>query len=321
MSNRSARIDERTLVRRQLRAATRTFLRPSAYAGAARELALGAAHVALYPLGVMRARPQSEPALPPPSTPTHPALRADPATAEIPVVLIHGYIHNRSAFLVMSRQLRHAGFRYVHGLNYNPLRNDVGELAEMLSVEVDRIRTAAESDQVMLVGHSMGGIVARFYTQELAPPGIVDTVLTLATPHRGTYSTYLAPGPAARDLRPGSRLIRRLEEGARPSNTRWLSYWSDLDAFVTPAVHGKIVHPALHATNVRLRDTGHLSLLMSREVTSSVVDHLADRQRGWHHRWQRHDTSEEPSSRNSPPTGRRRHGLRVLPGGAAANSA
>jgi pimeloyl-ACP methyl ester carboxylesterase len=265
----------------------KSLARPATYAGATRELALTAAHVALYPLGVSRAPPQAEPSEPPPEAPRHPALAADPATADIPVLLIHGYVHNRSAFVMLTRQLRRAGFRYVHGLNYNPLRHDIGELAEMLGEEVDRVRDTTGADRVMLVGHSMGGIVARFYTQELAAPETVDTVATLASPHRGTYATYLAPGPASRDLRPGSRLLRRLKEGARPSTTRWLAYWADLDPFVTPAVHAKIVHPALHAQNILLRNTGHLSLLMSREVVADVVDHLADRHRSWHGRWPR----------------------------------
>lgn len=284
-------ISDRSVLRRQAGAAAKTFLRPTAYAGVGRELALTAAHVALYPFGVARAKPHADSGVPVPSAPRHPALRANPATADIPVVLTHGYVHNRSAFVALTRQLRRAGFRYIHGLNYNPLRHDVPEIAEMLAVEVDRVRDATGAEQVMLVGHSMGGIVARFYTQELAAPDTVDTVVTLASPHRGTYASYLAPGPASRDLRPGSRLIRQLQEGSRPSSTRWLAYWSDLDPFVTPAVHAKLSHPALQATNIRLRDTGHLSLLMSRDVTGDVVDHLADRELGRHEHWSRHDAS------------------------------
>lgn len=271
-----ARLDERSPLRRQARAAAKTLLRPAAYTGAAREIALTGVHAALYPLG-MGAQPRAEPSEPGAEGPAHPALRDTPETADIPVVLVHGYVHNRSAFVVLSRQLRRAGFRYVHGLNYNPLRHDIPGIAEMLAVEVDRVRDVAGAQRVMLVGHSMGGIVARYYTQELAAPDSVDTVITLASPHRGTYTTYLAPGPAGRDLRPGSAIIRRLKEGARPSATRWIAYWSDLDFFVTPAVHAKLVHPALAATNHRLRNTGHLSVLLSREVTSGVVDQLAQR--------------------------------------------
>lgn len=306
-------ISGRSVLRRQASAAAKSFLRPAAYTGVGREIALTAAHVALYPFGVARAKPYVDADVPLPSAPRHPALRAAPATADIPVVLAHGYVHNRSAFVALTRQLRRAGFRYIHGLNYNPLRHDIPEIAEMLAVEVDRVRDATGAEQVMLVGHSMGGIVARFYTQELAAPGAVDTVVTLASPHRGTYASYLAPGPASRDLRPGSRLVRQLQEGARPSSTRWLAYWSDLDPFVTPAVHAKLSHPALCATNIRLRDTGHLSLLMSREVTGDVVDYLADRELG-----RREGHSPRDASTTQRGDGRRQTALRVISGGRSA---
>lgn len=317
-----ARLDERSPLRRQARAAVKTLLRPATYAGAAREVALTGVHAALYPLGIVGAQPKAEPDGANTAAPTHPALRDDPDTADIPVVLVHGYVHNRSAFTVLSHQLRRAGFRYVHGLNYNPLRSDIAEIAGMLAIEVDRVREVTGSPRVMLVGHSMGGIVARYYTQELAAPETVDTVITLASPHRGTYTTYLAPGPAARDLQPGSRLIRRLKESARPSATRWIAYWSDLDFFVTPTEHAKIVHPALDATNRRLSTTGHLSVLMSREVTSGVVDQLAQRPPLEERRTRAPRPLHADRSLRQELRGRDRGGrLRVIQGGSNADSA
>lgn len=272
------RLDDRALIRRQLRAASRTLVRPRAYVGAAREIALAAFHVATYPLGMV---PSAQPVQVPLATRRRSASTGTPmaeATARIPVVLVHGYVHNHSAFLVMSGALRRAGFAHVHGLNYNPLRAGIPEIADMLAREVERVLGATGASRCILVGHSMGGIVARYYTQELAKPGTIDTVVTLGTPHRGTYTAHLGPGPAARQLRPRSALLRRLEEGARPSDTRWIAYYSDLDIMVTPAVSAKLVHPALAATNIRLHDTGHLSLLLSGEAMRSIVEHFTNQQ-------------------------------------------
>ena len=274
------RLDQRSLVRRQLRATARALLRPAAYAGTVRELAVIGAHLAAYPLGVSEPARQTEPSIEPDREPVHPALRADPTTAEIPVLLVHGYVHNRSAFLVLGRALRRAGFRYVHGLNYNPLRHDIPQLSRLLAIEADRVRAAAGSDQVMIVGHSMGGIVARHYAQVRAQPGTVDTVVTLGSPHLGTYTAWLGPGHAARDLHPRAAVVRHLQETARPTSTRWIAFYSELDLMVTPSSSGRLTHPALAATNVVLGDTGHLSLLRSGEVTRVVIDYLADRDRG-----------------------------------------
>jgi pimeloyl-ACP methyl ester carboxylesterase len=246
-----------------------------------RELALSALSLAAYPLGLVASELNEDPRPLPRGAEVHPALLADPASAQIPVVLVHGWVHNRSAFIWMTRALRRAGFRHVHGLNYNPVRDDIETIAAMLAVEVDRVLAITGAPRCMLVGHSMGGIVARYYTQILDGDRTVDTVITLGTPHRGTYLARLGLGIAARQLQPRSPLLRLLEETARPSPVRWIAYYSDLDFMVAPAVNAKLVHPALAATNIRTRDTGHLSLLLSGEVLRSVIDHLADRELGW----------------------------------------
>jgi triacylglycerol lipase len=274
------RVDRRagSPLRRQLRATMRQVARPRAYVGTARELALLAFHGMTYPLGLTnRALPHDRPVR---RVELHPALADDGRTATMPVILVHGYVHNRSAFLLMSRVLSRAGFTSVHGFNYNPLRSDTSQIAADLALEVDRLLASTGAERCMIVGHSMGGVIARYYVQELGGDCKVDTVLTLGTPHRGTLTSYLGVGPACAELRPGSALMRRLEESARPSDVRWIAYYSDLDLLVTPAASGKIVHPALDAVNIRVRDTGHMSLLLSGEVLRSVVEHLTDRRMG-----------------------------------------
>lgn len=268
--------DEAAALRRQAGKAARALLRPATYAGAARELALGAVHVATYPFGAL---PQRHARAHEPLGGLPPLTDAD-TTAGMPVLLLHGYVHNRSAFLVMSRSLKRAGFRWVHSLNYNPVADDLAAGAARLGAEVERVLEASGASRCQIVGHSMGGMIARHYVQELGGEDTVDTVVTLGSPHRGTFSAYLAASPAVTQLRPGSAYLRHLDETARPSDVRWIAYYCDLDATIVPATSAKLLHPALGATNIRARDTGHLSLLVSREVIGSLVEHLTDRTLG-----------------------------------------
>ena len=203
-------------------------------------------------------------------------LALDPTLASTPVLLVHGYIHNRSAFLAMSRQFKRAGFRYVDGFNYNALTDGIPEAAARLGAEVERVLTATGATRVLIVGHSMGGMVARYYVQELGGEDTVDTLITLGSPHRGTYASYVGLGAATAQLRPRSELLARLDASARPGPVRWIAYWSDLDIFVTPVSHARLDHPALGAHNVRVRDTGHLSLLASGWVLKDVLAHLTN---------------------------------------------
>jgi triacylglycerol lipase len=262
--------------RRQAAALARTLLRPKAYLGTAREVALGAFSLATYPLGVTApGQPEPLPYLPK-RLEARSLVALSPEVAWTPIVLVHGYFHNHSAFLMMRRSLRRAGFQYVHSMNYNPLTADVPTLAERLGEEVERVRDATGAEHVQIVGHSMGGMVARTYVQMFGGEDTVDTVITLGTPHRGTHVARLGPGLAAAQLRPGSSFLRSIEESSRPTPVRWISFYSDLDAMVIPASSGKLVHPALKAVNVRTRDTGHLSLLVSGEVLTGIIAHLSD---------------------------------------------
>ena len=231
--------------------------------GHAREAVSLARAVATYPLGFLDAGlPSHEP--------------SGDASHDTPVILVHGFGHNRSGWFVLDRRLRQAGFTCVHMVNYNPLRDDVAALGDRLADRVELVRTIAGSPRVHVVGHSLGGVLLRWYVQELGGDGVVDTAVTIATPHHGTRTaiaglTWTAVG---RQLLPGSSLMRQLHKGARPTSVRWISYYSNLDMLVSPASSAKLTEPALAATNVLVKDEGHLSLMVSPTLAGSVVSQL-----------------------------------------------
>lgn len=250
-------------LQRQATSAVRSMLRPASYLGLVREALLTSVHAATYPLGL----------LPPPP------FRHELPEAHVPrrpVVLVHGWVHNRSAFVLMQRVLRRAGLGPVRTFEYPSVTSDLNAVAGRLGAVVEDAVGHAPEDTCVLIGHSMGGLVARQYVQELGGHEIVDTVVTMGTPHRGTYSAWLGFGLAVEQCRPGSRYLTDLEQSARPGLARWISYYSDLDFMVTPAVSAKLTNPALGATNVRVRDIGHLSLLLSRPVLADLLARLEE---------------------------------------------
>ncbi len=271
------RVAGRTSVSRRALNAARFACRPGVWVGAAREVALCGFNTVTYPLGIRPGTRSWEAPLDEQSLRAQSNLALDPALAATPVLLVHGYIHNRSAFLAMSRHLKRAGFRYVDGVNYNALTDGIPQAAARLGAEVERVLTATGAERVLIVGHSMGGIVARYYVQELGGEDTVDTVVTLGSPHQGTYASYIGLGAATAQLRPSSPLLQQLRSTARPGPVRWIAYWSDLDVLVAPIGNAKLEHPALRAHNVRVPNTGHLSLLASGWVLRDVLAHLTDR--------------------------------------------
>lgn len=260
------------------KAVGRALRRPSTYPAALKELLWTGVNLALYPAGLVGETLDAEASsgsLRGRYTPQLPLRYLEPEAAATPIILLHGYFHNRSAFLVMRRALRRYGFRYVYPMNYKVIGHTVEELAAQLGEHVDRVLAETGATRVHLVGHSLGGLVARYYIQDLGGAERVHTCVTLGTPHRGTYAAWVGRGKAARQLRPRSELLDRLERSARPLPVRFISYYSNLDALVVPAFSAKLTHPALNATNVLVKDHGHMSLLLSSLLIRSVAEALA----------------------------------------------
>jgi triacylglycerol lipase len=193
---------------------------------------------------------------------------------DTPVLLLHGYGANKSNWFFLERELRHAGFGRIHALNYNPMRADVPAIAAACTERAHELLEHFGTDHIHLIGHSLGGVVARYAVQLGGLDEVASTCITIASPHRGSPLARLGRGRTAHQLRPGSPLLRRLHDTARPMPTRFVAYYSNLDVFV-PGRMAMITEPALRATNVLLKDEGHLSVMLSRRLADSVTSQLA----------------------------------------------
>ena len=123
--------------------------------------------------------------------------------------------------------------------------------------------------RIDLVCHSLGGLVARTWLQELGGARRVDRCITLGTPHQGTYNAYWLASRVGRELRPDSELLARLE-ASRPcaQQVRFTSIVAGSDNIVVPRVfsaNDEIVH---------LPDLGHVGLLFSPRVFRTVGELL-----------------------------------------------
>ena len=186
------------------RYALRTFGTRAGLWGLVKEGAWLAAHIAVYPGGALRE--QLEPAVGYRTDTLTPLRRSlvvtDPEAAGTPILLIHGIMDNRSVFTVFRRALRRRGFGVVHAVNYGLFTGDLRAAAHELRKHVERLCEATGADKVHIVGHSLGGVIARYYVQRMGGSARVDTLVTLGSPHTGTLGAYLVPTPLGRQLRP-----------------------------------------------------------------------------------------------------------------------
>lgn len=254
--------------------AARTVLSPAGLRGVGVEAAATAAHLALYPLGVVRERvrpPEDRFTLDGLPPVRRGLLIGDVEAAGTPIVLVHGWVDNRAVWTFLRRALRRRGFGRVVTMNYNVLTHDVPKAAYRLGRLVDRLCAETGYERVHVVGHSMGGIVARYYVQRMGGDARVHTLATLGTPHAGTLAAHLFVGRAVAQLRPGSPVLRELAAPAPGCRTRFVSVWSDLDHVVVPQRSGILDHADLGARNVLVRGVGHLSLPVHGRVVHEIA--------------------------------------------------
>jgi hypothetical protein len=271
-----------TRVVRTTRRGVGTVLSPAGLRGTATEIAWCAAHGVLYPMGLVSERSKGTHReelerftlsdLPPVQ---RGLIMGDVVAAGTPILLVHGLIDNRSIFTLLRRALRRRGFGRVITLNYSPFTQDVRQVATQLAELVERTCEETGYERVHVVGHSLGGLIARYYVQRLGGDARVHTLCTLGTPHAGTWAAHLLPQKVVRQLRPGSELMEELAEPASGLRTRFVAFWSDLDQLVVPKASGRIDHPDLPARNVLLRGIGHMSLPIDGRVVREITTLLA----------------------------------------------
>lgn len=256
----------------------RALLSPRGLRGAAREAAWVGAHVTMYPLGLLSGRRPDQQlgytvsGLPPVQ---RGLVVGDVEAAGTPILLLHGMVDNRSIFTVLRRALVRRGFGQVVSVNYSPLTMDVRAAARRLAERVEEVVESTGYRRVHVVGHSLGGLVARYYVQRLGGDARVHTLVTLGTPHSGTLPAYFLPLGLGRQLRPGSELMTELAGPAPGCRTRFLSYWSDLDQMMIPKSAAMVQHADLTARNVRISGVGHLSFAIDRRVVREIAVELA----------------------------------------------
>ncbi|KGN42444.1 esterase/lipase family protein [Knoellia aerolata] len=255
-----------------------TLLTPRSVIGMAIEGAWVSTHLVTYPLGIFQDRAESRRGyriehLAPVQRGLH---IANVEAAGTPILLVHGLIDNRSIFAMLRRGLTRRGFNSVYSMNYSPFTADVRTAAAQLGEEIEAIVAETGYEKIHIVGHSLGGLIARYYVTRLGGDARVHTLVTLGTPHQGTWGAYALPMRILSQMRPDSGLIRELDEPAPGCTTRFISYWSDTDLVIVPQANGALRHPDLSVRNIRLHGVGHMSLPIVGDVAHGICTALAE---------------------------------------------
>lgn len=181
------------------------------------------------------------------------------------VVLIHGFFASAGVFRPMKRQLEGTGAK-VASFTHAPGAG-IERIAKSLAKLVDRIPTDC---RVHLVGHSLGGLVARWYVQELDGHHRVTQTVSLGSPFGGTERARPFPILIGRELVRTSPLLARLRARAHDHEVPHTSIVGDHDQMVVPCESAVFPRGDVHVLGGR----GHNSLLFDPESIAHVVGRI-----------------------------------------------
>ena len=199
----------------------------------------------------------------------------DVDAAETPILLVHGLIENHVIFTVMERALRRRGFQTLSRYDYGVLTHNIPRAAVRLGEAIQKLVAATGYECIHVIGHSLGGLIARYYVQRLGGDSHVHTLVTLGTPHQGTLLAWAAPLlPMVHQLAPSSPVIQELALPAVGCRTRFIAFHSDFDHLIVPSSNARLDHPDLNVHNIAVHRVGHLSLANNGGIAFTIAGAL-----------------------------------------------
>lgn len=180
-----------------------------------------------------------------------------------PLLLVHGYACSRGVWWRLRHELEGAGHT-VASVSLYPPYTSIGKLVPQLNERIEEVCRATGADQVVLIAHSMGGLVCRSY---LARHGRrrVERLITIASPHAGSELARIGIGKNAREMVPGSLWLNDLAAENVPVPT--VSIRTPHDNYVMPQDNQRL--PG--AIDVEMEGIGHLAVLYARRTAEELI--------------------------------------------------
>ncbi len=150
------------------------------------------------------------------------------------VVFIHGFVCNRGIWTPWLRLLRARDHAFV-AVNLEPVFTSIDRYVPIVEQAVERV-TAATGQPPLVVCHSMGGLAVRAWLRAQAGNAQrVRHVVTIGSPHQGTWLARSSRVPNGREMRRGGDWLSALGtfEGRQPLPA-FTCWYADCDNIVFP---------------------------------------------------------------------------------------
>jgi triacylglycerol esterase/lipase EstA (alpha/beta hydrolase family) len=157
-------------------------------------------------------------------------------------------------------------------VNLEPVFGSIDEYVPVIEEAVHRIERATGKAPV-LVCHSMGGIAARAWMRATSAEHRVHHIITIASPHAGTWLARFSRVTNGRQMRPDSEWMAQLAQSSGPArNARFTCWYSNCDNVVFPASAATLDG----ADNRLVRGVGHVALGFHHEVMAESLAKIGE---------------------------------------------
>lgn len=182
------------------------------------------------------------------------------------VVLVHGFVCNRGFWNPWMLKLRAAGHPFI-AVNLEPVFGSIDDYAAIIDAAVQRL-AAVTGAPPLVVGHSMGGLAVRAWLRAAGGAARVHRVITIGSPHRGTWLGRFSHTRNGRQMRLDGEWIRSLAR--ETSAVPFTCWYSNCDNIVFPAS----VATLPGADNRLVRGVAHVELAFDERVLAHALEVL-----------------------------------------------
>lgn len=186
------------------------------------------------------------------------------------ILLVHGIFDTGNIFTTLALQLRADGHEcYAPDLTPSDARSGIIDLAEKLRNFVDQ--QIGKDHPIAIVGFSMGCLVSRYYLQHLGGHTNTQAFFAVSGPLHGTLTAYGYVGKGARDMRPNSAFLNKLDSGQEKlTGIHLYTYRTPFDLMIIPSKSSDWNI----AKNIQTNALLHSYMVKDRVVCSDIATRL-----------------------------------------------
>jgi len=190
------------------------------------------------------------------------------ASAQDPILFVHGYVESASLWNTMIANFEKDGYpkSYLSAYSYNTSQSNKID-AEEVKTKVEALLKSTGATKVDIIAHSMGSLNSRYYIKNLGGESKVDDWVSLGGPNHGTETANFCFSASCVEMRVGSTFLKELNAtDETPGAVNYGTWWSPCDEIINPDSSVALTG----ATNTKTACISHTALTTDSTVYGQV---------------------------------------------------